>query len=520
MDTKAEVLGSNGFFNYMAEETEETPETPEVAQDVETPDVPEVVETPETPDADTSIEVPEEAEEAKDEAKEEVEETPIFDAEADIPTTVAKAREILDKYELPKEVQAAFDALEAKTTTIEHPELIAALTDYGDVETVKAALERDNKVFTVREIEGGQLRPNTDEYMQGLAQSDPSLASWMYFDAASLPSTKYQGITQFEEGICDALGVEGDTVGTVLNRYQRAMNFAKNGVPASEVPSFIPSQYHEAFLTRDRVTREEIMAMEVTDPDIDVYTDDDRLRKIQDLADIQKGIDGDKIIQRTQLADKQAKDLAFNNQIVATQTKLFNGMREQFTDNLLKEVTFSSDTKLNNLQARQNVAMLTQAFMPDSDGEYARNALEASGIKFDFNKAQSLIKAVENRSVALTIAQNQIDENGQQLNPVSLKKATREFEQTTREFLDFAADIINQEKAITSTGTSEELKKAVTKEVEKIKLQPKARPVPKSTPSTQTKKKEELPTYGTPAWDNYWADKELERRAKQARMYQ
>jgi hypothetical protein len=512
------------------DEQTETVETPTEAP-VETPATEEILE--QAPASEETLgetvvekavdeEVKESAtEEAKEEAveepKEETQEEAVeIDTAAELPVVLEKVNEILEKYDLPADVQTAIDALRAKAeVTPPEPEIVAQLADYGDVDTVKETLDTANLLSSVTILDDGSIRPNTDKFVQKIVEADPNTASWLYYDIASSPSTTYQGLTKFEEGIANALAVEGDTIGSVLARYHMMMANARNSatIPESDVPEFIPPELHPAFRSLPKETREEIQAMVPVDPDEDYFVSD-RNRKLLELAAIQKGIDADLRDAQTAIKTKQEEQSQLNNEIVQTQVKFFDQMREVFTENLVKEVVFSTDPRLQVLLARQQVTTLTQAFSPDSDGDYARAALKDAGITFNQDLAQSLAKEVQDASVKLTMARRQVDSEGRQLNQVELNRAVRSFEDVTRKFQDFAADILAQEQKLTSTGKQEEIKT----EVAKIKLQPKARPALKSSAST-VKEEKQRPAYRTDEWYDDYAAGILAEQERKAAAY-
>lgn len=483
-------------------------------------------EIPASPTEETTEEVAE-VKEGTEEVKA-AEEPIVFDKDADLPSTLEKVTQVLDKYEIPAEVQAAFDALKAKTEAAAVPEIVNQLMDYGDeskdiaktVENIKESLDLAGKLTSVTIEDNGNLRPKTNEFVADLiardAKAKTDTAQWLYYDIASSPSTQYKGITKFEEGIVNAVGVEGDTVGQTLDLYHKAIAMMKGAaiVPDSDIPKFIPAEVQQAFRSLPRETREEIAAL---GEDVEGYDfSADRNRKVQELSQIQKGIDAETREAQFQQQQKANETQAFNNAVITTQAKFYNQVRDIFAENLIKEVTFSPDPKLQNLLAKQQVTTLMQAFEPD--GEFARQALTDAGINFDATKAQSLVKATQEASIALEVAKRQVDSEGNQLNKVEYNRAVRMFEENTKAWQDFASDILKQEQQLTSTGTKNALETEVAKEVEKIKLAPKGRPVAKGAQTT-AKAVAVIPQYGTKESHEYWAEQELLERSKQARAY-
>lgn len=511
---------------------------------VETPvetvvETPEVVETPdavETPAEDTPIEKPE-GEETPEATPTEEAETPAEEAPAEpitfdgleTPVLLEKITEVREKYEIPEELAAAFDALQAQVN--KPVDTVAEFADYGTPDDVKTLLDRQSYLDSVRD-ESGSFRPNTDKFVQELHKQSADKASWLHYDLSQLPSDKYKGLNKFEEQIADALALEGDTVGDVLGRFNQTITTLRSGaVVSNDAPSHIPTELRDAYWSLSKDEREEY---DLLAPDLDRIDYDEngravnqdepiRQRKLATLAKIQKGIEGDKILQQTAQQAQIAKQEAFQSEVITTQTKFYDTIRETFTTEMLKNVKFSENPKMQKIMVHQNVALLTQAFTDDSAGATARQALADAGINFDHAKAQRLTKDVELASVALAQAKQVKGADGQPLNPVELNKANSQLRKTTEAWQSFAKDILDQEARLVSTGTAE----AVKKEVEKIKVAPKARASSNGVGTPATRKAAEPPSniaYGSPQWDAWFAKRTLEenqaRESKRAQLYQ
>lgn len=517
---------------------DEVVETPEVASDVvvetieETPVVEEVVETvdaEETPTEDVPA-----SEEVAAETTEDVPQEVTFDTNAAFPELKENITKILDDYELPQPIQTAIDALIAKAEAAPTDSFVE-FADYAPagatpdvvVSTVKELLDRQTYLDSVTETSPGTYRPNTDKFAETIHKTSPEKADWLHYDLARLPSTKYQGLNKFEEGIADSLAREGDTVQSVITRYNQAMSALRNGVGiAGDAPAFIPTTLREAYWSLSKEERDELDSF---DPSLDRIEYDDfgkavnvdeaiRQRKIDTLAKIQKGIDGDKLIAQTQAQQESIRQQEFAAEVAAIQTKFYDAVREAVTTDVMK-IKFSDDTKMQTILAHQNVAFLGQALEEGSAGDSARQILKDAGITFDYVKAQQLQKDIELASVALAQAKLAKDASGNVLNPIELNKANSQLKKTTQAWQDFAKNILDQQARLVSTGTAE----AVKKEAEKIKVAPKARAAAKGV-GTLASKEEKLPPYGTPEWDRYFAQKTLkereERAMQQAKLYQ
>lgn len=494
----------------------------EPAVEPEAPAVEEVV-AEEEPAAEPVVE--EVVEETVEEVPAEVVDTPepvVFDPAAE--DFNEKVTEVLENYEVPAELLAVIEAYKAKA---EAPaDAFAEYSEYGDTEQVKALLDRQAHLDSVRETENGSYRPNTDKFVETLP---PEKAQWMYFDLSRQPSQKYQGLNQFEETIADTLAVEGETVGEVMSRYKQSIEALRSGVAVqSSVPDFIPASVHKAYWSLSREEQEELNSFA---PDADRIEYDDngrainidapiRQRKLDTLAKIQKGIDGDEFLKQRDAEAVQSRQQTFHQEVMTAQVNFYDSLRESFAADLMKEVQFSPDPKLQTILVHQNVALLTQAFSDDSDGTFARKALAEAGINFDTAKAQSLIKDVEAASVSLATAKQIRDAQGQPINQVELNKAKAYFERAGKNWQAFAKDLLQQQANLTSTGTAKAVEKAADEKIEKKRMEIKARPSTKGTPSSVAKKSESNPhAYGTPKYDEWYADRMMEEQARRASVY-
>lgn len=431
----------------------------------------------------------------------------------------ARATETLEKYDLVNdapELHALITALQAKTAP--ETNILTEYADYAGVddatpevvkERLTAILERETLLTTQREEEPGKYRPNTDKYVETLPEDK---ADWLYYDLAKSGSQKYPGRTKFEEGMIDALAIEGDTVPVVLERYKNFVTAMKTNAIVTDVPDFIPQNLIPAFKSLSKEEREEIANY---DPALDREGSDDagaRVRKLETLAKVQKGIDSDIAIEQRKIQDAQAREVAFSREVETITNTFTSEFREQFTQNLIKEVKFSDDPKRQSFEAKKQVMALELAFAQDATGEYARAALKDAGISFDQHKAYELLKSVEKAAIDLTKAKNEVDKDGRPLNPVNLNKAKTQFANVGREWQAFAKTILDQQTKVTTEGKAADIKN----EVAKIKVAPKARAATGKAASPQTKSNGGPPPNikpMSPEWYEYYANQEIAKTA-------
>ncbi len=431
-----------------------------------------------------------------------------FDAAIETPVLVEQGKTILDKYELPQDVQAYVEALEAKAVT---PDL-AEYSDYGGVDDIKSLLERQSWYDAVEPLEDGTYRPQTDKLVEAYAK-DADRFAWLRHDILERPSTKYAGLTSGQEYIADKLRIDGESVEQTLARFEDTSMVMRSGVRVvADIPQFIHPSLQEAYSTLSKDERDEIALLDVNEE----YDKEKAIAKINNLTNIQKGINADKKSAQDQIYQQQYRQQQQLQDVGTIQTNFYDAFKAECVKEVAKEVTFSTDAKLNTLLATQNIAMLSQAASNDQDGILARAALEQAGIKFDFNQAQKLQKDIEKASVSLAHAQSMKDNNGEALDKVALNKATKEFENAARNWQSFGKNLIDQQARLVSTGKADEVKTAA----EKIKVQTKARQVPKGANDAAAVKVDTNPhLYGSREWDQWYARKTLEERAAQAAKY-
>ena len=503
-------------FKNMEDLATEVVETPEVVDSA----IPEPTETLEPAVEIVTEDVPEaevveekgEGEPTEEAAAETPAESITFDTES--PEFITKANEVLEKYdlsELPPDLAALIPALIAKTNAPVE-DVMAAYADFGDTEAVKVLLDREALLTGVERISDTEFRPTTDKFVATL---DAQTGSWLYHDLAKQPSTEYPGITQFEEGIVNVFGKEGDTVGSVLARYQEFVTAMKAGSFVSDVPEFIPTNLREAYYDLSKAERDEIslLSPEYDDDAVTIQ------QKLHTLERVQKGLDSDKQNAQREIQSKQERQQAFTSTVIEKQTSFYDAFRDQVAKDLAKEVVFSTDPKMQSILTAQHVSLLGDLFEDGSKGNFARKTLADAGIEFSQTEAQGLLDAVQKAAVALTAAEQTVDANGKQLDEINLNKARTQFRNAGKAWQDRAKDVIGKLSRLTSTGKAEEVKAAA----EKIKVAAKARPATKGAPSSQKQDTSRPPVsvqYGTPAWDAWWAKQTLAEQAEKAARYQ
>lgn len=500
---------------------DETPETVVAApvETVETEVVTDAIEQPIEPleaaqDAEiVAEEVP--TEEVVDEVIPEVVETVsvTFDTTAELAALVEQVNGVLDKYELPAEVSAAFDALKTKAEGTP-ADILGEYSVYGNMDEVKSLLERQSHLYSQRE-ENGSIRPNTDKFAEEVNALDPDQASWLQFDLNRLPSQRYANFNKFQELIIDALALPSDTPQSVIARYEKFVGAMQTGaLPANGIPDYIPEELHTAFNSLPKESREELEAMS-TDETYDYSSD--RLRKVAELRMIQEGIDARGERAKTLAQTEQANRVAFSTAVHDKQEAFFDTFRETTFKNLTAKVQFSPDTKQQSLLAAQNISLLGDACLPGKTGDVARQALTDAGVTFDFTRAQQLSKAVELASISLVKAQTSVNAQGEPLDKLAFNKAVKEFDIATRGWQDLADDVIDQQARLVSTGNAQ----AVKDEAAKIKIAPKARVVSKGVGTPATKEAKNPHPYGTRPYYEYQADEtQMAIEARKARTYQ
>lgn len=472
------------------------PTLPDIAESMEALETP-VEEMPTEIVAEDVVEdVAEDADEiiedATDESAEEVvedavkEEAPVKEVEipvfADAPEEFeAQVTEIIAKYDLTPDLQAAIEALRTRTNVTE-------LADYGTIDDVKQHLDRINLINSDRMTPAG-IRPNTDQFVQTLPD-DRKL--YMFYDLAQSPSQQYPGLTMAQEWILSEFGEENQPVKDVLGRYETIAQAIKTGSFASNIPAYIPAKLHEAYRSIPEDVRQELDVYGTDDPDDPIFQS-----RMQLLEQVQKGLDSDRANLEREKTTVAQQQQAFNANVEQKETAFYSALRDSFTSDLTKNVTFSTDPKMQEMFAAQHVSLLAEALDESSVGDWARARLENAGIKLDMVKAKQLTDAV--RTTAATIASHEkaLKSDGTPLDPVALNKARSDFARVTKQFRDLGENVIKQMANVTSATPKVETKQPI-----------KARVLPKGNASEAQKPKFTLPPMGDPT--------RLEKMAEQA----
>lgn len=477
----------------------------EPAEVVETPDVVEEEVVEETAEEAVEETAEEETEDVVEESADETEEAiaPIeFAEDATIEQIVEQASPILDKYELPADVQSYIDVLRAKAEAVP----LAEYEAYGSSEEVKELLDRESYLNTSR-AEGELIRPNTDKFVETLPADR---ANWLAYDLGQQPSAKYSGYTRFEEMLVDNLAVEGDTVPQTLDRYHKFVGAMKeNALPYNDVPTFVPANLKEAYFKLSVQRRDEIKDL---DPDYEMDTIRDHLA---DLELVQKGLDGERAEKERLTQYQAAQKQSFENDVMQTQNTFFATLRDQFAKDVQKEVKFSDDPKMQTLLSNQQVTLIMQAFDEGQAGDFARNTLSNAGINFDYTQGQVLLNEINVAAVDLIRQKYNVDGDGKPLDKVALNRAQSNYENISRKWVKLAKDTLHSMSQAASTGKKADIQKAV----EKVKLAPKARVAPSN--GTKAKQVDLISPY-VPGTDDdlaWWADRHIEAQAKRARAY-
>jgi len=492
-----------------APEAEAPVEQPELVPDDTAPEV--VVDEPNADDAEAPKEdapdgdVPEE--DAVEVKADEV--APVtFDATAELPALKEEIAKTLDGYEIPQPIQAVIDALTAKAEAVP---VAPQFAEYGEPDAIVETLDTHSKLYSQR-LENGAPRRNTDQYVESI--KDPEVKSDLFKDLSATASEKYKGFSLFEEAIAETFGREGEPIGAALKRYQENINAVVNGsiVPSSDVPEWIPVNCIEAFKSLPLSERNEI-ALYAPENDNITYDENGkplnpdattRANKLQILAKLQEGLENDRRVYQNTLETAQLKTQNFNKQVNETVDTYYGALREKFAKELSEKAMFSPDPKLNAFYAVQQVSAFELAVKPE--GQFYRDQLIESGIKFDYLKVQALDAALVSAITTFTSAKGNVDKDGNQLDKVGLSKAESAVAKASKDWQDFETDIIEQQKKLVSTKTDEAVKEAA----KKIPVKAKPRATANGAGSEMKHRPDENPhPYNSYAWHEWLVDRDL-----------
>lgn len=365
-----------------------------------------------------------------------------------------KAKEYLESVEIPPQMQTIIKRYEEEAK--KRAETVDFLGE-EDVEVAKKVIDSFKRIVSFRQDETGEFVPDTEGLKMLFLSDFQKELPYVLRDLNTLPSTKYQGHTVFQEFIRDYANL--DDAG-MMNLQYVIESGGKLPIP-DFVPEGLTPQYSEAYWqSPDREQIAEVVreAMDVikdeTAPEYDKQMANARLAQInQRLYQVQIGINAMKqqaaaakqIEQRNKEAVEQT---ATKNYIDTTKSLL-----ESFTKEISGYLTDIFDESGAPLAAFGITRLAEAAVAGDEYSNIARQKLAEMGIKYDWNKAAGSIERLwqaEQKIAKLTL------ENA---NSLAVKVARDEKATVLREIKRYEKELAGQITKRLIEGYSKRLKK-------------------------------------------------------------
>ncbi|HXG84766.1 MAG TPA: hypothetical protein VNI84_12150 [Pyrinomonadaceae bacterium] len=376
------------------------------------------------PVADDAIDVEEVTEDAADAVKKEgepaapkVEETAgdeieitddlTFDAFAE------RKRAYLDTVEITPQLQAILDRQDVELEKA----LAAGAASSGD-EYANQIVEALGKIYETEVIDGDVV-PNVApavEAIRTLYKNEYPAFTTKIFES---DSTKYAGMTVFEEKMFDELGATPEKLKHIVSYLESEDTAASLPVPPPPTPQGVDVKFAEAYREVGEAKRFEIESItseiarlnaemaETTEP-YDKKQIADQLNDLQGklnsevgiLARIQSGINSERQQQEVQVRQQSEAAQRVVAEVWTTHDTEMNRMLESFAQDLAPRLSFvEGETALSmsrNVLSRVNNALDFDVndrmeFIPKGKADFFAKQLKDEGINFDFEAGRRLL---------------------------------------------------------------------------------------------------------------------------------
>lgn len=342
---------------------------------------------------------------------ESTDETFEFAPDADFETFERTKNAYLETVEITPELQAIHDRYEAEIASLRGVAVIG-----NDSPTISRTIEALGRIYET-EVVDGDIKPNTKPLVEVLRSDYSNEFSDISREILEADSTKYPGMTIFEERLVDDLQATPDKLKNILVYLES--DTASLSIPPPPVPQGIDAKLADAFREVGEPKRFEIQSLlsevsrletelkESTEP----YYKDEIIGQINDvkrkldvevnmLSRIQTGINSER--QNTETAQRQQTEAAqkferetwdaYNNEIFS--------ISDNFAKDLAPKLSFvEGDAALamsRNVLARVNNALAfdvdaSMNLVPNPNADYFAKQLKEEGVQFDFAKGRELL---------------------------------------------------------------------------------------------------------------------------------
>jgi hypothetical protein len=332
-----------------------------------------------------------------------------FTENADAETFAKEAEEYLALVELPPQLETILAAKDAAITELTGQ--LAAAPAAGeavlDESTTRAVEALDTLVTFKLDPETGDHVPDTSKVIGLLEKDYTQELPQLIIDLNALPSSKYAGLTRYQEFMRDAFALD--------DRAMQNLDYLLQNNGQLPIPTFVPDGIHntlaEAYWNAHNRAEidERLTTLKFTitqDPDASDADKAAAKTEIQNinrsLADVQKGLNADK-------AARQNTIDQVNAQKAAIQTKTATAY-ETTTVGLIGSLAADLAAGLDMLDAESagitgtGYATMIERALSDDDG-YAKHyqaELKKAGIAFDWKAGRELLDKLWDAETAIT----------------------------------------------------------------------------------------------------------------------
>lgn len=334
-----------------------------------------------------------------------------FAPDADFETFELTKAAYLETVEITPELEAIHDRYEAEIANLRGAAVIG-----NDSPTITKTIEALGRIYET-EVVDGDIKPNTKPLVEVLRTDYSNEFSDISRDILEADSTKYPGMSVFEERLVDDLNATPDKLKNILV-YLNSDN-ASLPIPPPSVPKGVDAKLADAFREVGEPKRFEIESLvtEVARLETELketteeYYKDQIIASINEakgklgielnmLSRIQTGINSER--SQAETAQRQATEAAQNFEREtwnAYNNEIFT-ISDNFAKDLAPKLSFvegeAALAMSRNILARVNNALAFDVdsqmnLVPDPNADYFAKQLKEEGVQFEFDKGRELL---------------------------------------------------------------------------------------------------------------------------------
>lgn len=321
-----------------------------------------------------------------------------FTENADAETFAKEAAEYLALVEIPPPLETILSAKDTQIAALN--EQLAAAPAAGeavlDESTTRAVEALDTLVTFKLDPETGDHVPDTSKVIGLLEKDYTQELPQLIIDLNALPSTKYSGLTRYQEFMRDGFGLD--------DRAMQNLDYLLQNKGQLPIPTFVPEGIHntlaEAYWNaHNRAEIEErltTLRFTITqDPDASDADKAAAKNEVQNinrtLADVQKGLNADKAARQSQIDNAIAQKQAIQTKTATVYEADTVGLIGALSAELAAGLDFLDEgsARITGL----SYATMVERALSDDDGyaKHYQGELKKEGITFDWKSGRELL---------------------------------------------------------------------------------------------------------------------------------